>query len=81
MDSTKLIKDQIRITGSDTGGMKMTQECIDFMAEHSLFPETQIISSLDQLATAENALKLGDSSTSEYRYVLDIRKMLNDTGL
>ena len=54
----------------------MTQECIDFMAEHSLFPETKMISSLDQLETAENSLKLGDSSSSEFRFVLDIRKML-----
>merc|ERR1719206_1127035 len=31
VDSTKLIEDQIRITGSDTGGMGMTQDCMDFM--------------------------------------------------
>ena len=37
----------------------MTQECIDFMAEHSLFPETKIISSLQELEKAENVLKNG----------------------
>jgi len=76
VDSTKLIQDQIIITGSDTGGMRMTQDCIDFMAEHSLFPETRTISSLDQLEIAENALKLGGSSSTESRYVLDIEKMI-----
>jgi len=76
VDSTKLIQDQIVITGSDTGGMRMTQDCIDFMAEHALFPETKTISSLDQLESAENALKLGGSSSTEYRYVLDIEKMI-----
>ena len=56
--------------------MKMTQECIDFMAEHSLFPETKIISSLEELENAENVLKNGDSSSTEYRFVLDIENMI-----
>jgi D-arabinose 1-dehydrogenase-like Zn-dependent alcohol dehydrogenase len=28
--------DQVRITGSATGGMKITQECINFMAEKNI---------------------------------------------
>ena len=76
MDSTKLIQDQIRVTGSDTGGMKLTQECIDFMAKHSLFPETKIISSLEELENAENCLKNGESSSTEYRFVLDIENIV-----
>ena len=54
----------------------MTQECIDFMAEHSLFLETKIISSLQELEKAENVLKNGDSSSTEYRFVLDIENMI-----
>ena len=54
----------------------MTQDCINFMAKHSLFPETKLITSLEGLEVAEKELKLGASSSSEYRYVLDIVKML-----
>ena len=77
MDSTKLIRDQIRITGSDTGGMRVTQECVDFMAEHSLFPETRLISSLEELENAEVALRAGEGSES--RYVLDIEKIIRSS--
>ena len=59
--------------------MKMTQECIDFMAEHSLFPETKIISSLEELESAENVLKNGETSSStEHRFVLDIENIVLD---
>merc|ERR1712142_327764 len=62
VDSVRLIEDQIRITGSDTGGMRMTQDCIDFMAKHSLFPETKLIKNLEELDAAEKSLKLGTSA-------------------
>ena len=58
--------------------MKMTQECIDFMAEYSLFPETKIISSLQELEEAEIVLKNGGSNSTEYRFVLDIENMILD---
>ena len=54
----------------------MTQECIDFMAEHSLFPETKIISSLQELEKAENVLKNGETSSTEHRFVLDIENIV-----
>ena len=56
----------------------MTQECIDFMAEHSLFPETKIISSLEELENAENVLKNGETSSTEHRFVLDIENIVLD---
>jgi len=75
VDSKKLIGDQIKITGSDTGGMKVTQECIEFMAKKELFVETKLISSLDQLQKVDEELTKGTAS-SLYRYVIDIGKLL-----
>ena len=75
IDSKKLIGDQIQITGSDTGGMKVTQECIDFMAKKELFVETKLISNLDELQKVDEELTKGTAS-SLYRYVIDIGKLL-----
>ena len=75
IDSKKLIGDQIQITGSDTGGMKVTQECIDFMAQKELFVETKLISNLDELQKVDEELTKGTAS-SLFRYVIDIGKLL-----
>ena len=74
MDSKKLIADQIKITGSDTGGMKVTQECIDFMAKNDLVVETKIISSLDELQDVDEELTKGNAN-SPHRYVIDMSKI------
>ena len=54
--------------------MKITQECIDFIAEKNLLMETKMITNLDELETAEAELVKGNSSG--LRYVLDMEKML-----
>ena len=75
MDSRKLIGDQIKITGSDTGGMKETQECIDFMANNNLIVDTKLISSLENLQEVDEELSKGNTS-SLFRYVIDIGQLL-----
>ena len=66
--------DQVRITGSSTGSMKITQECIDFIAEKKLLMETKMISNLEELEEAEKELVKGNSSG--LRYVLDMDKIM-----
>ena len=75
LETTKLIVDQIKITGSDTGGMKITQECMNFMAENNIVAETKLISSFNELHKAEEELIKG--SSNEFRYILDIEKILS----
>ena len=54
--------------------MKITQECIDFIAEKNLLMETKLISNLGELEEAEHELHKGNSSG--LRYVLDMDKVL-----
>ena len=74
MSGLKFIFDQVKLTGSSTGGMKITQECINFLAEKNLTAETKMITNLDELHEAEAELHNGNKSGT--RYVLDIKKML-----
>ena len=70
-----MISDQIKITGSDNGGMKLTQECVDFMAKHNIFVETKLISTIEELQEVDDNYRNGLSSPT-FRYVIDIEKML-----
>ena len=54
--------------------MKVTQDCIDFIAEKNLLMETKLVSNLEELNEAELELVKGNSSG--LRYVLDMDKML-----
>ena len=69
----KLIMDQVRITGSATGGMKITQECINFMAEKNIMVKTEMINSFDELNNATEQLNKGNDSG--VRYVIDMEKI------
>ena len=70
-----MIGDQIKITGSDTGGMKVSQECIDFMAKNNLIVDTKLISSLESLQEVDEELRHGNPD-SLFRYVIDIGELL-----
>ena len=74
MDSKKLIADQIKITGSDTGGMKVTQECVDFMAKNDVTVDVKIISNIDELQVVDEELRKGNAN-SLHRYVIDMSKI------
>ena len=70
----KLLLDQVKITGSSVGGMKTTQECIDFMAKKNLQVEIQMITSIAEVSQAEIALQKGNDSG--VRYVVDLQQAL-----
>lgn len=63
------------VAGSGIGGMKETQEMIDFAAEHGVIAEIEIIS-MDYVNTAMDRLAKGDV---RYRFVIDIANTLDAT--
>ncbi|KAH0681235.1 hypothetical protein KY284_022320 [Solanum tuberosum] len=61
------------VAGSFIGGMKETQEMVDFAAKHSITPDVEVVP-MDYVNTAfERLLK----SNVKYRFVLDIGNTLN----
>ncbi|KAK6115101.1 hypothetical protein DH2020_007370 [Rehmannia glutinosa] len=58
--------------GSMIGGLKETQEMIDFAAKHNILPEVEIIS-MDYVNTAMERLARGDV---KFRFVIDVGKTL-----
>lgn len=54
--------------------MKITQDCINFMAEHNLQVKTEMVNSIPELQKAEENLVKGNDSG--VRYVLDIEKIM-----
>jgi cinnamyl-alcohol dehydrogenase len=60
------------IAGSGIGGMKETQEMIDFAAKHNVKPDIEIIS-VDYVNTAMERLVKADV---KYRFVIDIGNTL-----
>ncbi|KAJ8765636.1 hypothetical protein K2173_014758 [Erythroxylum novogranatense] len=70
-----LIIGRKQIGGSGIGGMKETQEMIDFAAKHNIAAEIEIIS-MDYINSAMERLAKGDV---RYRFVIDIGKSLEAT--
>jgi cinnamyl-alcohol dehydrogenase len=60
------------IAGSGIGGMKETQEMIDFAAKHNVKPDIEIIP-VDYVNTAMERLVKADV---KYRFVIDIGNTL-----
>ncbi|CAA2972805.1 geraniol dehydrogenase [Olea europaea subsp. europaea] len=67
-----LISGKKIIAGSGVGGMKETQEMIDFAAKHNILPDVEIIP-IDYINTAMDRLAKSDV---KYRFVIDIAKSL-----
>lgn len=57
-----------RVYGSVIGGMKETQEMLDFSLTHGIYPETEIISA-DKIDEAYEKLTTGQA---KFRYVIDM---------
>ena len=74
MEPGTYIGNSPNLTGTAAGGMKMAQECIDFMAKHNLEVKTEIIHSISELKLAEEKLIKGNDTG--LRYVIDIGKAL-----
>ncbi|KAL3838675.1 hypothetical protein ACJIZ3_023266 [Penstemon smallii] len=60
------------VAGSGIGGMKETQEMLDFAAEHNILPDVEIIP-IDYINTAMERLLKSDV---KYRFVIDVGKSL-----
>ncbi|KAK4390839.1 8-hydroxygeraniol dehydrogenase [Sesamum angolense] len=60
------------VAGSLIGGLKETQEMIDFAAKHNILPDVEMIS-MDYVNTAMERLAKADV---KYRFVIDIGKTL-----
>jgi len=60
------------IAGSLIGGIKETQEMIDFAAKHNVTPEIEVVP-IDYVNTAMERLAKGDV---KYRFVIDIGNTL-----
>jgi cinnamyl-alcohol dehydrogenase len=60
------------ITGSFTGGTKLTQEMLEFCAAHKIYPEIEVIPIEYAYEAFERMLK-GDV---KYRFVIDIENSL-----
>lgn len=73
----RLLMHQIALTGTAIGGIALTQECINFCAQHNVVPETQIIDATPaELSRVFELLDAGNDAG--VRYVLDIGRTLND---
>ncbi|KAL0314523.1 UNVERIFIED_CONTAM: 8-hydroxygeraniol dehydrogenase [Sesamum angustifolium] len=60
------------VAGSMVGGLKETQQMIDFAAKHNILPDVEMIS-MDYVNTAMERLEKGDV---KYRFVIDVGKTL-----
>jgi uncharacterized zinc-type alcohol dehydrogenase-like protein len=70
LHSMGLIFGRKRIAGSLIGGIKETQEMLDFCAEHQIVPLVEHIA-LEDINTAYERLAVGDV---RYRFVIDMAK-------
>ena len=63
------------VAGSNIGGMKETQEMIDFAAKHNITAQVEVIP-IDYLNTAMERLAKTDV---KYRFVIDVGNTLKST--
>ncbi|NWO05970.1 MAG: NAD(P)-dependent alcohol dehydrogenase [Alteromonadaceae bacterium] len=69
-----MIMGRRRIAGSLIGGIKQTQEVLDFCAEHDIHPVCEIIRP-DEINRAYDVMIKGDIA---HRYVMDMTQMADD---
>ncbi|KAI3464775.1 hypothetical protein Pfo_021438 [Paulownia fortunei] len=67
-----LITARRTVAGSMIGGLKETQEMIDFAAKHNILPDVEMVS-MDYVNTAMERLAKADV---KYRFVIDVGKTL-----
>ena len=71
-DMTRLVfEPNKKVYGSLIGGIKETQEMLDFSLKHGIYPETQIISA-DKINDAYHDLTNGKA---KFRYVIDMKTL------
>ena len=60
------------LAGSITGGVKLTQEMLDYCAAHKIYPEIEVI----PIQYANEALERLIKRDVKYRFVIDIENTL-----
>ena len=75
MSTMPLIFGRRRVAGSLIGGIKQTQEVLDFCAEHDIHPECKIIK-MEDINDAFTHLAQGDIA---YRFVIDMNSLAIDS--
>ena len=71
-----LLQGRKLVAGSAIGGLKETQEMIDFSAKHNIKPEIEVID-MDYVNTAIERLLKADV---KYRFVIEIGNSLKPTS-
>ena len=69
--SVPLVMGRRRVAGSLIGGIKETQEVLDFCAEHNVYPECEMIK-MDQINDAFSRLEKGDLA---HRFVINMSSL------
>jgi uncharacterized zinc-type alcohol dehydrogenase-like protein len=69
-----LVKRRRTIAGSNIGGIRETQELLDFCGEHALTAEVEVIDPQD----VEEAYRRVLNSDVRYRFVLDVKKLADN---
>ena len=77
INQLKLIVKRQSIAGSLIGGIKETQECIDFCAAHDIYPDVEVVLA-KQIDDIWGKLKLNNDSG--LRYVIDVKASLADVS-
>jgi len=77
INQVKLIMKRQSVAGSFIGGIKETQECIDFCAKHDIYPdcETVLAKDIDEIWD-----KLKQNNDAGKRYVIDVKASLKDAA-
>ncbi|MEZ2392146.1 NAD(P)-dependent alcohol dehydrogenase [bacterium RCC_150] len=69
VDAMSLVASRRSIAGSANGGIPITQEMLDFCAEHNILPETELITATQINEAYERVL----ASDVRYRFVIDAK--------
>ena len=72
MSTVPLILGRRRIAGSPIGGIRETQEMLDFCAEKNILPDCEMIR-MDEI---NHAFERMDGSDVRYRFVIDMATLL-----
>ena len=71
MESTPLLLARRRVSGSPIGGIRETQEMLDFCAEKNILPETETI----RIDEVNHAFERMEKADVRYRFVIDMASL------
>jgi len=66
------------MAGSLIGGIKETQEVVDLCHKHNIYPDCEMIEA-KQIQWAWDQLTTGGGNADGIRYVIDVKKSLQNT--